>query len=399
MRASDLKSPETTNRVANKKLLLVAWGMPPGLSGSATVTNGLASQFSGDELFCVGEASHRDPKEDADRSQFAYLHRRMGVRGENKIRWLFLPWILLQLCLLQRRKKFDAIIAVYPNDFFLLCGLLLSLLFRKQFYSYFHNTYLEEKRGMNWLFAKFLQPRVFARSELVFTMSQGMADYYQSTYSDIRFEPLVHTTAHPIPETLPADQINDPLSVGFLGNINRSNSDAFTRFLKAIENQDIELTIYSRITEENLKRFGIDLDQLRIGSAPFGTEIACLQKHDILFLPHGLCGESMSEVEYQTIFPTKTISYLLAGRPIFSHCPRNSFLRKWLSDWQCAEIVDEPNLDLIRAALEGLRNSPVRRQQLVANGLKAVNTFEAKNVCDQLRLKLGMQPCSHSNNQ
>ena len=53
-----------------------------------------------------------------------------------------------------------------------------------------------------------------------------------------------------------------------------------------------------------------------------------LSEADILFLLHGFTG-SFSPEEYQTIFPTKTIEYLISGRPILAHTSPGCFLTRF----------------------------------------------------------------------
>ena len=56
--------------------------------------------------------------------------------------------------------------------------------------------------------------------------------------------------------------------------------------------------------------------------------LARLGQADVLFLPHGLTGSWAAE-EYRTIFPTKTIEYLISGRPILAHTPPDRFLTRF----------------------------------------------------------------------
>jgi glycosyltransferase involved in cell wall biosynthesis len=96
----------------------------------------------------------------------------------------------------------------------------------------------------------------------------------------------------------------------------------------------------------------------------------------------------LSDAEYQTIFPTKTIEYLICGRPILAHTPPNCFLTRFLQQWDCALIVEEPTVDAVVAAIARLRSDKALRDRLVGNALKAAEQFQAEHVAAHLRKML-----------
>jgi hypothetical protein len=119
---------------------------------------------------------------------------------------------------------------------------------------------------------------------------------------------------------------------------------------------------------------------------------AKLRENDLLLLPHGLTG-GLSPIEYRTIFPTKTIPYLISGRPILAHSPKNSFLTEWLRRHDCAELVENPDEAALHAAIERLSKDANRREQLVKNALAAAKLFHAPRVV--AALKRTINECSH----
>ena len=66
------------------------------------------------------------------------------------------------------------------------------------------------------------------------------------------------------------------------------------------------------------------------------------------FTPHGFAGPLVPE-EYLTIFPTKTIDYLLSQRPILAHMPADSFIAEFYRRHDCALVVDEPAVERLEA--------------------------------------------------
>jgi glycosyltransferase involved in cell wall biosynthesis len=115
--------------------------------------------------------------------------------------------------------------------------------------------------------------------------------------------------------------------------------------------------------------------------------ISRLQEADIVVLPHGFSGRLPPE-EYTTIFPTRTIEYLLCGRPILAHSPPDCYLTRFLKEHQCAFVVDEPSVPALLEAIGRLRSDRGLRTQLVHNALHAAEMFQASRVAATLRAQL-----------
>ena len=98
-----------------------------------------------------------------------------------------------------------------------------------------------------------------------------------------------------------------------------------------------------------------------------------LGQADILLLPHGFSG-SLSQVEYSTIFPTKTIEYLISGRPILAHTPPGAYLTRFLKQHDCALVVETPDPAALAVAIRRLRTDGSLRSRLVRNALAAARS-------------------------
>ncbi len=134
------------------------------------------------------------------------------------------------------------------------------------------------------------------------------------------------------------------------------------------DSDDLEFNIYSNVSDWYLRKVGIEGSAIR-HEQPTDDELpAKLRSNDLLLLPHGLTG-GLSPIEYRTIFPTRTIPYLISGRPILAHSPANSFLTRWLKEVDCAEVIEEADPARIRAAIDALCRDQARREQLVRNAL------------------------------
>ena len=57
---------------------------------------------------------------------------------------------------------------------------------------------------------------------------------------------------------------------------------------------------------------------------------ARLREADVVLLPHSFEYAEAARDEFRTIFPTKTIEYLISGRPMLAHAPADAFLTQFL---------------------------------------------------------------------
>jgi glycosyltransferase involved in cell wall biosynthesis len=375
-----------------EKILLVSWGVPPHLGGTATIVENLSRQFAREELVIAGErfAGGSDYKRDPRLPEIHYVDRewtwpKRGQRYVRWARWFLLPLVAARLNTIARHNDCRAIVAVFPNEYYLLAACLVARWRRLPFYPYFHNTYLD---GPSRRLAQWFERHVFQNSPVVFVMSEGMRLHYERTYPGVRFEPLVHTFHEPIPEFAPPPPPSSPVRLAFLGNLNDSNVDAARRLVEVINQcPDCTLTTYSATPDWFFAKAGVRGPRVTHTRVAYDQVQAALASHDVLLLPHGLTG-GMSQVEYDTIFPTRTIPYLISRRPILAHTPPDCFLTRWLRKHDCAELVDRPDHQALRDALDRLCHDQARREQLVRNALVAARQFYGPAVAADFRHQL-----------
>ena len=85
---------------------------------------------------------------------------------------------------------------------------------------------------------------------------------------------------------------------------------------------------------------------------------------DILFLPYSFREGSRHLVE--TAFPSKTADYLAAGKPILVVGPPYSTLVQYASEEGFAEVVTEPNVDMLAHAIQRIVLFPEHARMLAA---------------------------------
>jgi hypothetical protein len=373
------------------KILLVSSSILPKSGGSSVIVENLARNFNAQNMVVLG-SSRPFQKNNLNRSKtgprFKYFFSELTLfgRGARFFDWFrklrFKPLVETIKKVIQE-EKITHVIGVYPNIFYCLASLRAAKELGLPFSSYFHNTYVENK-AISDINAQKYQSEIFETSEHIFVMSDGMSTFYEDKYKLGKFVPLVHTFDKQ-PDTskntgLPGEQKNNYKLVA-IGNFNESNIEATSRFIQAISNNPkYSLSIYTHVPNVLLQSRGLDTASFEHMGSVHPDEIHdIIQQYDICIITHGFTG-GYGEVEYKTIFPTRTIPILLSGKPIFAHSPKGSFLNTFLKEHSCAELVDTPQITDIINGLDRIADSYDHQQKLVSNASKAVQLFYGPNV-------------------
>ena len=374
------------------RILFLSMGVPPLVTGQTTVVTNLATQFSRDEMIVAGEKPHDGPPFQWQENwpEITYLIKSWPPtrRGKRWRRRLSFPFLLFRCLRLARRYRCKYIVTVFPNEEFLLAGYLTALWTGAKFFPYFHNTYIENHKGLSLLFGRWLQARVFSAATHLFVMSEGMAEFYREHYPSLRCSPLVHSFSGRIPDFSPPSEPTSPVQFIISGHIWDVCLDATTRICEAISQlNDASLTFLSGMPRVFLEEMGLLRDGFKHETVAHGQVVARLSESDIVVLPHGFHG-SLSPEEYQTIFPTRTIEYLLCGRPILAHTPADCYLTRFLKEHGCALVVDKPSVPALLEAIRRLQTDAKLRSDLVRSALQTAKMFHAPRVAATLRAEL-----------
>jgi len=375
------------------RVLLVSRFLPPLATGSAVIVDNLSRAFARDEIVLAG----KEPSDRLPHNRVPELPPVVAVegprvwsirgRGARYLALLPAPWVARRLARLIRSERCQAVVGVYPDASYLYAAWAASRKTGTPFYPYLHNTYLDAQQS--WVlraFARWLQPRVFRDAAPVFVMSEGMLEFYRERYPNLRSaSALVHSFAEPIPAFRIPPMRSRPV-FAFSGNINPSCAEAARRLCQVVGSlPGAQLRFYTGQRQADLEQRGVwqpNATCRRRLDRP--SLLRALAESDVLLLPHGFTGE-FSPVEYQTIFPTKTIEYLISGRPILAHTPPGAFLTRFLKTHDCALVVEQPDPAAVAAAICSLREDTALRSRLVRNALLAARQFQVSRVAAHLR--------------
>lgn len=381
----------------DKNLLVVTWTAFPPTSGSGVILSNLMEVFDPNKIVLAGAYTPGSKIEDYTKPKYPFYllgnPELAKKKGSKFSKWLGYKKVLSQLLEIIEKHNIDVVLGVFPDEFYTYLGCKAAKTKGIPFYSWFHNTYLDNRTGFLKLLAKRIQPEIFNSSKKIFTMSIGMNEYMTSSYPSYakKFEALLHGFS--IPEiTKEIDVSLNEKSLKFLltGNINHSNKDATERICKSVLSHDktSELHIFGRNSEKEWLDMGIRGERVFIhGFVPLNVLISRFPEFDIMLLPHGFEG-NFSRAEYLTIFPTRTIPLLYSGKPILAHCPENTAISKMLKKHSCALQVNEKSTDKINIAITELISSESLRHQLVQNAFTASKLYDVNTIGQKLKQEL-----------
>ena len=379
------------------RVLLVSGSVPPLLSGSAVIIGNLAKQFSYDEMVVTGERPVGG-QAIAWRHEWPQLVYSISgwppawpCRGARWWRTLQLPLLFFRCVRLVRKHRCTAILVVFPEEEFLFAGYLAAAWTGAKLFAYFHDTYVENRTGWRLRFARWLQAGVFTKASHVFVISEGMVDLYRERYPGLECSALPHSFNEALPDFTPPPDPGSALRFAICGTMSESCLEATVRVCEAIAQvKGASLTLVSGTSSSDLNRLGLLRDGVRHETVSPDQVVSRLGNADIVVLPLGFRG-ALSPEEYRTAFPTRTIEYLLCGRPILAHAPGEWYLMRFLKEHDCALLVTEPTISALLDAVEQLRTDRALRARLVRNALHAAEMFDARRVARLLRSHLGLK--------
>ena len=375
------------------RFLLVSRSLPPRAGGAAVTMGNLLSLLERDEVVLLGEqVGSREP-----RTTMTTRHRRLSVprlpswRFNHYIgRWLNVPLTAAMAVWAVKRLDCQVILAVYPDDAFLLASYVAHRITKAPLLLHMHDLYAEQHFGLaRQRLANWLQPRLFHHVSTVLALTAPMADFYRCRYG---LEPVwlprpvvISDDAEVAPQ--PA---GDNFTIGVSGGIAHQNLDSLQRLAAAVKSKSgYRLRFLTPRSQQFLEAHGLWGDNVDASFASDPSELmAALRRCDVLFL--GLCFDchGLADVEMATAFPTRTYEYLVSGRPVLVHCPGHYGLANFFRTYECGLIVDQPDAQSLVCALEQLQTDDMLRERLARNALQAAEAFRGERVVERLRAAL-----------
>ena len=307
--------------------------------------------------------------------------------------WFHMGTIIRNGVKFARDHKADAIVAVFPDEYFMWAGYRIACKLNIPLYPWFHNTYVENRSFLGVSLGKRLQAKIFEHSPKVLTMSDGLRDYYRQAYPEFsdKFETLQHgfkdisSDAVSKPSEL-SGKSNRTVKFVYTGNLSLSYLEATERFFRVIgANSDYELHVFSNSPESRFRAFTIPEANIVyhgfVGDDDLRSKM--ISECDVCLIPLGLTGP-ISPVEYQTIFPTRLISLLKSGLPLLVHAPDDSFLAQFIRRNDCGMVVSSNKDHDMADAIKELIADQHRAAAYVQNAEKTFGYFKVDHTAQIL---------------
>lgn len=414
----NLDPPRQQPCAAGKKLLIVSTYAPPAISGAPLMAYNLLRYFPKDSFTILTSHVSLDDKaiENGQQLPAKYFffdtlklatepQKQAGlfwkckrfIKRSRALRGLFhfLSLFYLPLQAVRRGKKIikeekmDLLLGFSDHGPALLSVYLLHKLTRKPFCLHFYDLY--HGNNFPWFFrlvAYSLEPKLFRSAECVSVMCEALAEHYQKKYQR---DVMVLHNAIPLDSSPPPDPLPDhlgPYKIVFTGTIVWAQLSAVKNLVCAVEaisDRKIVLYLYTPHEKAFLESQGLFESERVVFARGFPQEMPAIQKSaDILFV--GLSFDTRYTLLINTSSPGKTCEYLISGRPILVHAPKDSYIAKYAQQHGFACVVGDNDVEALKQGILRLISDRDYVHQIVSKAWKtAVLNHNAKEVSATLR--------------
>jgi glycosyltransferase involved in cell wall biosynthesis len=376
-------------------LTVVAPSFPPQVVGSAILLANLLSDYKGNVNSVAGYDHVKSDPEFLPPCSTRYLALPR-----------ILPWVYqglrrrfpIMLCRsIQRSIRrilaglgTHVVLGVFPYDVYLVATFLAARELHLPFYAYMHDLWMENipEGTAASRFAEEWEPAILRESTRVLCMTEAMQKHYEKKYA-LQTDLLPHSIPEQVLSRAPAEMRPPRMSkptVLFVGNLSsQMNLDALKVLASASEllPQGYELLYCTPSDLATLNRLDIRSSHLQ---AKFVSraEIERLQSEaHVLVAP--LSHKNCSVSEVRTVFSTKLLEYLVAGRPIVVFAPEGSYHADSARKNGWGYVVTEDSPAALAAAIERVITDENLAAGLVRGALQEARSRNATRHAERLR--------------
>ncbi|MFZ6031499.1 MAG: hypothetical protein ACOYYS_27625 [Chloroflexota bacterium] len=366
-----------------KVLLIVgAQAYPPNPSGASSI---LYNLLDGIEPEAIDVLSGEPAKTNSNTLPFEAV--RISAPWLSHLKWLWrfqaLEDILRYLMAglrLTAQKKYQKIMLVFPDTGSFVAGYLVARLRGLKYQIYLIDLLSDSRLNkLEWLLLRFLEKQIIKEAEVVYSLSQGIVDFYQ---------PAVQREYVLLPHCITLDKVNDvnwqkasthKKTIIFSGQIHEISLDALQNLIRAVrlmDEYDISVQIYTNRPESFLREKGLLDDFVETGFVSGANELLeKLQQADILFSPIAFEPKYLNQA--RTCFPTKTFDYVRAHRPILVHAPTGYFYTQYMAANGSALCVTDFSPEYLKNGITALLNDNQLQKGMIASAVTMVEKHHA----------------------
>jgi glycosyltransferase involved in cell wall biosynthesis len=377
-------------------LTVVAPGFPPPVLGSAILLANLLTDYRGNVRAIAGYEYYAksDPMFLPPCPVRSLALPRLRPRVYGGIRRRFPTMLCRNLQRSIRRitaaSGADVVMGAFPFDIYLVASFLAARKLHLPFYAYMHDLWMEQtlEGTATARFAAKWEPVVLRGATRVLCMTEAMQKHYEKKYG-IQTDLLPHVIPEheclQAPVTIRPARMPKP-TVLFVGTVSAEmNLDALKVLASASEllPQNYELLYCTSTDLPTLKHLGIYSTRLQAKYVS-RAEVRRLQAEaHVLVAP--LSHKNCAIHEVRTVFSTKLLEYLIAGRPIVVFAPEGSYHAESAKRNGWGYVVSEDSPAALAAAIERVITDENLAAGLVCGALREARSRNAACHASQLR--------------
>jgi glycosyltransferase involved in cell wall biosynthesis len=375
------------------KLLIVSQAFPPEVSGSATLLTNIVEAFKGECTAISGYSRYvkRDPSlvppcpTISIRPPRIRLFELLYARTINRFRFIVRSAIRKQV----RRDRPDVIMGAFPHSTFFIAAFEVAQEFGIPFFAHMHDLWQENYP--DGYYAKTLADKyerhILTTAARVLCMTSTQQLHYKNKYG-VESDLLPHSIPpgkiaaaekHLSERSLPKTTI---LFAGAVSSV--MNDDA----LKVISNSltqlgiEYDLLFCTNAKREELAAKGYDMSHLHLKWVSKDELEVLLSSADILLAP--LSFKNGSDDEVRTVFSTKLLEYLVAGKPILVYGPHDCFHSTSARENGWAFTVEDENPQTLTDTVRHILENREACERVVQNAFREAESRNAEIVAAQL---------------
>ena len=385
------------------KTIILSYFFPPGSTGAATVMYNLCKHLPVSSYVVITARPEFAVKQGAYDKNLTIEFETIRLPVFDSIlseRLKFFLFAVLSGLSLNRKRKLDCILAVYPYFSGLFAGYILSKVTGKPLVVYMHDLFSEAKRQARlYCIWRFLENRVLKSASTILVMNKKYVNHYSNRgiRNLVLFPPSISLSESDLCEHSNISSSHEdkcPLEIVFTGSAYAAHEDAIAAFLKAAKTvKGLHVSFATPMNfglTENLRQ---QLKEVSIGFLDKQSCLSLQRNADVLFLP--LAFRSPYPDEIECAFPCKLLEYLVAGKPILAVVPENSFVASLIRKHNVGIAVTTPSIEKIVEALERLKDGQLR-DLYGCNAAKTARLFDSRLWSQRLDSMLS-ELCNTSN--
>ena len=377
----------------NKHTLIIASVFAPTVSGSTVMTRNLFRHFPPENISVITGSARiwgmpRDMDTDIPCSKVyvdlpAWLDR-------HRTKYLMVPLIIRKALKVASDFKIDNIFTHWPDTPFVIAAYYVSKILKKPLYFWLHSLWEERDQTIpDYVMTRLFEKRIICYAKHLFVATEAARDFYVAKYG-IDSTVLYHSVDFSLilnREIHTAKDEKEEKTILFSGAIYPSmNLDSVQRLVKAVNSIDsynIRIMLCTSIPKVLLKDWGLLGHNVEVMFVTKPELIKLLDEADILFLP--LAFQSDMPLEIETVFPTKTLEYLLSKTPILVHAPPGSYINSYATAKGFGYVIDQPDIDQLRAGIHRLLEDKVLRASLQDGAEKTAKERDSHKIAGTLK--------------